>query len=273
MKKVKLIIVAVAMLGLVSSSAVYAAGFAPGEGLYIGAFAGVNTGIVQPKIATATAAENLSHPDSTFEAKEGGLALEGMEGGALVGYGYKMGDLYAGIEGEWATANTEFEVTSTAAFKVDTDGSGTINTSGEKDHKVLTIAAGTIVKAEKKWTGGAFGRLGVYINPTTLFAMRGGVLVSKFDVAYGTAFSETFYGGGPSVGASLESSITAIDPNLNLRIGAVYTDFLTAPISGIGTMINDGGTGTDAEVTGSALSARIGLTYSFFDVGSVAGLF
>ena len=38
MKKVKLIITVAAMLGLVSSSTVYADGFAPGEGLYIGAF-------------------------------------------------------------------------------------------------------------------------------------------------------------------------------------------------------------------------------------------
>jgi len=50
MKKVKLIIAAVAVLALVSSSAVYADGFAPGEGLYVGAFVGAGTGIVQPKV-------------------------------------------------------------------------------------------------------------------------------------------------------------------------------------------------------------------------------
>ena len=88
---------------------------------------------------------------------------------------------------------------------------------------------------------------------------------------YGTAFSETFYGGGPSVGASLESTLTAVDPNLNVRIGAVYTDYLTAPVSGIGTMLNADQTGAEAnsEVTGSGLSARIGFTYSFFDANSL----
>ena len=50
MKKVKLIIAAVAMLSLASSSAVYADSFAPGEGLYIGAFGGGAMGIVQPKV-------------------------------------------------------------------------------------------------------------------------------------------------------------------------------------------------------------------------------
>ena len=91
-------------------------------------------------------------------------------------------------------------------------------------------------------------------------------------MAYGTAFSETFYGGGPSVGASLESSVTAIDPNLNLRIGAVYTDYLTAPVSGISTITAtrpETGSTTNSEITGSGLSARIGLTYSFFDVNSL----
>ncbi|SVB93196.1 uncharacterized protein METZ01_LOCUS246050, partial [marine metagenome] len=133
------------------------------------------------------------------------------------------------------------------------------------------IPAGTVVRAEKKWTGGMSGRLGFYVNPTTLFALRGGVLVSKFDVAYGTVFSETFYGGGASVGASLESTLTAVDPNLNLRIGAIYTDYLTAPVSGIGTMTETGeaGSTTNSEITGSGLSARIGLTYSFFDVNSL----
>ncbi|SVD76830.1 uncharacterized protein METZ01_LOCUS429684, partial [marine metagenome] len=52
MKKVKLIMAVVAMLGLFSSSTVYADGFGPGEGLYIGAFGGGGMGIVQPKVTT-----------------------------------------------------------------------------------------------------------------------------------------------------------------------------------------------------------------------------
>jgi hypothetical protein len=270
MKKVKLIIASVALLGLVYSATVHADGFAPGEGLYIGAFGGINTGIVQPKVAsTVGAAENTSHSSGTFEATEGGLALEGIEGGVLAGYGYKMGDLYAGIEGEWAGGDTEFKLTSSQAIQISSQGSGTCNSGTDACQYI--IAAGTVVSAEKKWTGGLSGRLGYYVNPDTLFSVRGGVLVSKFDVAYGTTFSETFYGGGPSVGASLESTLSAIDPNLNLRMGAVYTDYLTAPISGIGTMIatDDAAASTNSEITGSGLSARIGLTYSFFDANSL----
>ena len=271
MKKIKLIIASAAMLCLTASPAVYADSFAPGEGLYLGAFVGLNTGIVQPKVVSTEDADDPSgsSPSATFEAAEGGLGLQGIEGGALVGYGYKMGDLYAGIEGEWAAGDTEFELTSTSTIQLRSAGQGaTADSQGSQEY---TIAAGTIVSAKKKWTGGMFGRVGYYVNPDTLFAVRGGVLVSKFDVKYGSIFSETFYGGGPSVGASLESRITALDPNLSVRMGAVYTDYLTAPVSGIGTMVqnSEGGGTSNSEVTGSGLSARIGLSYSFFDVNSL----
>jgi len=130
------------------------------------------------------------------------------------------------------------------------------------------------IEATKEWTGGMFGRLGVYINKDTLLAFKGGVLVSKFEVKTtgSTDYSEDFYGGGPSFGASLESRVTAVDPNLSIRMGAVYTDFLTASVFGIGTKTATSianRKGHDSEVTGSALSARIGLQYSFFDANSL----
>jgi len=255
MKKIKLLITAVAMVGLVSSSVASADGFAPGEGLYLGGFGGVGTGVVQPKVTTATT--DTSGLGGTFEATEGGLGLTGFEGGGWIGYGYKMGDVYAGLEGEYATGDVEFKLTSDTGIQV--------NPSDEQTESI------TEVKATKNWTGGAFGRLGLYVNDDTLFSVRGGVLVSEFDVSY-TGFSETFYGGGPSVGASLTSRIAAIDPNLGIRIGAVYTNYLTAPVSGLGAAnpaTTSDGKSSNSEVTGSALSARVGLTYSFFDVNSL----
>ena len=281
MKKVKLIIASVAMLGLVSSSIAFADGFAPGEGLYVGAFAGGAMGIVQPKVVTQggvtggvlnnSNAVPLNSPRTideagnsggTYEAADGGLGLAGFEGGGTLGYGYRMGDLYAGIEGEMAYGDVEFKLTSASPIQI---GGGTSHTTR------VTIQT---VEATKDWTGGAFGRLGFYVNKDTLLAFSGGVLVSKFDVKTtgSTDYSETFYGGGPSIGASLESSITAIDPNLSIRMGAVYTDFLTASVFGIGGNV---GTNTpnrqghNSELTGSALSARIGLQYSFFDANSL----
>jgi len=269
MKKVKLIIAAVAMMGLVSSSAAYADGFAPGEGLYLGAFVGAGTGIVQPKVTTngSTRSEIREggadgHAGGTFEATDGGLALAGIEGGGLLGYGYKMGDLYAGIEGEMAAGDVKFKLTSLSPITL---------SGSAKDGNHVTLST---VEATKEWTGGMFGRIGIYINSDTLLAFRGGVLVSKFEVKTtgSTSYSENFYGGGPSFGGSLESRLSAIDPNLSVRIGAVYTDYLTASVFSLGT--NNGsmdttGTGHDSEVTGSSLSARVGLQYSFFDANSL----
>jgi len=281
MKKVKLIIASVAMLGLVSSSTAFADGFAPGEGLYVGAFAGAAMGIVQPKIVTQggvtggvlnqSLAVPLNAPRTideagnaggTYEAADGGLGLAGFEGGGTLGYGYRMGDLYAGIEGEMAAGDVTFKLTSADPIQI---GGGTSHVTRK------TIQS---IEATKDWTGGMFGRLGFYVNPDTLLAFRGGVLVSKFEVKTtgSTNYTEDFYGGGPSFGASLESRITAIDPNLSVRMGAVYTDFLTASVFGIGgntpTNVADR-KGHDSEVTGSALSARVGLQYSFFDVNSL----
>jgi len=269
MKKIKLLIAAVAVIGLVSSSSASADGFAPGEGLYIGVFGGGGMGIVQPKVTTygntsATAGADVAgeekdkHEGGTWTMQDGGLGLEGIEGGGWMGYGYKMGDVYAGLEGEYAASDTKFKL----------DGDAVEFTDG------VTL---TGVEATKEWTGGMFGRLGFYVNDDTLLSFRGGVLVSKFEVKTtgSTNYSENYYGGGPAFGASLTSRIAAIDPNLSIRLGAVYTDYLTASVFGIGSNVSKGVNssahrgGHDSEVTGSALSARIGLAYSFFDVNSL----
>ena len=262
MKKVRLIIAAAAILSLVSGSAVQAGGFAPGEGLYVGAFVAGSSGIVQPKVTTNGSDDSLvqagPHQGATFQTTDGGLGMVGVEGGGMVGYGYKMGDLYAGLEGEMAAGDVTFKLTSSEAITIGSTTDKTIQT----------------IEATKEWTGGMFGRLGYYLNPDTLLAFKGGVLVSKFAVKTtgSTDYSEDFYGGGPSFGVSMDSRISAIDPNLSLRIGAVYTDFLTASVFGIGG--NDptntaNRSGHNSEVTGSAMSARVGLNYSFFDINSL----
>jgi len=253
MKKVKLIFAVAVMLGLFSSSAVSADGFAPAEGLYLGIFGGGGMGIVQPKIATngsigtdPAASQGSFHEGGTFEATDGGLGLAGFEGGGLLGYGYRMGDMYIGLEGEYAAGDVKFKLTSDRNVEL----------TGSETEGHLTYI--TSVTAEKVWTTGGFGRIGIYINPDTLLAFKGGVLISKFDVRTegDTTYSESFYGGGPSVGASLESRIAAIDPNLSIRLGAVYTDFLTANVFSIGANQSNNNANHSAhnsEVTGSAL--------------------
>jgi len=279
MRKLKLVIAAVAMLSLVSGSAAYADGFAPGEGLYIGAFGAGDMGMTQAKVATqgvstgggaATALAGTRHDGGTFENTDGGFGLSGLSGGGMLGYGYKMGDLYAGIEGEYAAGSSKFKVTSSVDLELQ-GGQDGVQCPGCEATQTITA-----IEAEKVFTGGMFGRIGYYLNQDTLLSFRGGVLLSKFDVTItGTpGYSESYYGGGPSFGASMESRVSAIDPNLSLRIGAVYTDFLTASVFGIDDNDSLGNSdpdrsGHNSEVTGHGLSARIGIQYSFFDVNSL----
>jgi len=255
MKKIKLIIMAVAALGLASSSAVYAGGYAPGEGLYVGAFVGHSAGHVSAKVvATEIDGQATAATDSTVEIKDGGLALNGVDGGGWLGYGYKMGDLHVGLELDAAGGGGKFKVTSSKALEVGT-GNATTTTLTE-------------VSADMKWNTGAVGHIGYYLNQDTLFSLRGGITAAKFEVKW-NGITEEFYGGGPRYGASIQSRLSGIDPNLSIRLVADYVDFMTAPVSGIGTIDNDSDGSTNSEVSGAMYNTRIGLVYSFFDVGSL----
>ena len=260
MKKI-LMIAAAAILSLAASPSVYAADFAPGEGMYLGAFVGHAAGHVSAKVEgtdyTGTAClESLTCTTSnTLEIKDGGLALNGVEGGGWIGYGYKMGDLYVGFEGDFAGGGGKFKIKSDEAIITE-------NTNGTVSRTMSEVSA------EMKWSGGASGRIGYYINDDTLFAVRAGISAAKFNVEYGSA-SENFYGGGPAFGASLQSRISAIDPNLSIKLAANYVDYMTAAVSGIGTVDNDEDVRRNAEVSGAAYNARLGIVYSFFDVNSL----
>jgi hypothetical protein len=264
MKKIKLIMAATAMLCLTASPAVYADGFAPGEGMYLGAFVGHAAGHVSAKVVAnensgaSTGGRDGTLTTTTIEINDGGLALNGMEGGGWIGYGYKMGDIYIGFEGDFAGGGGKFEITADNPIQVRKDtttasGTGRINISK--------------ASAEMKWSGGAAGRLGYYVNPDTLFTVKAGISAAKFDVEYGVE-SESFYGGGPRFGAALESRLSAIDPNLSVKLAANYVDYMTAPVSVIGN-IKAGGSDANSEVSGAAYNARLGIQYSFFDVNSL----
>jgi len=263
MKKVKLIIAAVAMLGLVSiaSTTALADAFAPGEGVYAGLFVGHSAGHVSAK----TAVEEGNHSDptnadggttTTFEVNmnDGGLGLEGVEGGGYLGYGYKLGDGYIGFESDYAGGGAQFNITSGRAAEFGVTDAETYVTADKLD-------------VETQWTAGGGARIGYYLSPTTLLSIKGGIAASKFDVEVGTS-SESFYGGGPRVGMAVESAITAIDPNLSVRLSWDYTDYLTVPVSGVGTLVEGKGN-VDTEITGAMYNARFGIQYSFFDVNSL----
>lgn len=70
------------------------------------------------------------------------------------------------------------------------------------------------------------------------------------------------------MGVAIESALTAIDPNLSVRLSWDYTDYLTVPVSGVGTIVEGKGN-VDTEVSGGMYNARFGIQYSFFDVNSL----
>jgi len=259
MKKVKLIIATVAFLGLATSPTVYADSFAPGEGMYIGAFVGHAAGHVSAKVKATEMAGQCgfsctTSTTSTVEITDGGLALNGVEGGGWLGYGYKMGDLYVGFETDFAGGGGK--------FKVDSDK--LLDTTNND----VTVANLGSVSAEMEWSGGAAARLGYYVNQDTLFAIKMGISAAKFEAKWGSE-SEKFYGGGPALGASLQSRISAIDPNLSIKLAANYVDYLTAPVKSIGSISSDSDNTTKSEVSGAAYNARLGVAYSFFDMNSL----
>jgi len=255
MRGIKLLIAAVAMLSLVSSSAVYADGFAPGEGLYVGAYVGTGTAIVQPKVSSI---EGISG-NLTAEATEGGAAMFGMQGGGWVGYGYKMGDLYLGWDMDFAGSGEEFKLTSDTGIELAVSDD--------------TAAQITAITAQRNWRGGGAARIGYYVNGDTLLTFKGGIHASEFEITDSRtlrSISDTVNAGGWQFGVGLESRLAVIDPGLSVRLEATYDEYLTAPVSGLGNAAGHGGDmGHDSEVTGSGTNARIGLQYSFFDVNTL----
>ena len=224
---------------------------APGEGFYVGAFIGHGTGVLQAKVNTLAIGGTVQQsPAATYETDRGGLGLSGIQGGGWAGWGIKTADdLYFGTEMSFAGSDEKIKLTSSADLS-----------DGE------TSAAITSASAQRNWVAGGSVRVGYYVNKDTLFALSGGIAVSQFDVSIGDD-DNTYYAGGPQMGASITTNLSKIDPNLGLRVEFVYTDYLTAESNGFdGPNVNGAGTSgsnNDSELTGSDQAGRIGLTYRF----------
>ena len=225
------------------------AGQAPGEGFYTGAFVGHGSGIIQPKVTILDADDGGAQGTSsqTFDTDRGGLGLSGIQGGGWLGWGMKTADdVYFGAEIHFAGSDEKIELTSSADLSAPADNSGSV----------------TSATASRNWVGGGAARLGYYVNKDTLFALSGGVAISQFDVDFGSS-SATYYAGGPQVGASIETNLSKIDPNLGLRMEFAYTNYLTADINGQNDANGKASKNNDSELTGTDSAGRIGITYRF----------
>jgi hypothetical protein len=222
------------------------------EGMFAVAFIGYGSG------TASTEVQALDGQDAgTFSIERGGLGLTGIQGGAWLGWGLRTSDdLYFGAEISGAGSDEKFEVTSTKGFSGDV-AAGASQGSGV-----------TAIEIQRLWTAGGALRVGYYVNQDTLFALKVGVAVSAINVDFvgGASSEETYFAGGPQVGASLETKLSKIDPNLSLRLEWTYTDFLTADVGGQdGTPQGSVGTESsiNATVTGTDTASRIGIKYNF----------
>ena len=190
------------------------------------------------------------------ETDRGGLGLEGIQGGGWLGYGLKTADdIYVGFDISGMASDEQIKL-STDALK------------GQSEAEAENNTAITEISAKRKWSAGGALRVGYYINPDTLFALKGGIAVSEIETKIG-GVTKDYYAGGPQFGGSIDTRLSKIDPNLSIRMEAVITDYLTADIlgggdDGVGRKTGD--TGYDAELTGVDVAARIGVTYNF-DLG------
>ena len=248
MKQNKTLIFAAAALiaaSFVATPKANADGLAPGEGFYAGVFVGMGMGILQADVSSSTVNDDTIKTN-TYDIDRGGIGFSGIQGGGWLGWGMKTADdLYVGGEISFLGSDEKFELTSSSGISQGDDGADI-----------------TSVSAQRNWSGGGAIRVGYYVNADTLFSIKGGVAVSEFDVDLGVT-SESYYAGGPQMGASIETRLSKIDPNLSLRIEGVVTDYLTADF------LNNSGGGISAgssyaaELTGTDMASRIGVQYSF----------
>ena len=261
MNQKKLILFAAASFmlaaSLVAAPKAKAEGLAPGEGFFAGAFVGFGTGILQAKVTALdnTVGGNSNNTEAgTFESSRGGLGLSGIQGGGWAGWGMKTADdLYFGAEISAAGSDEKIKLTSSKGLNVN-DGTSRASAA---------VGNITSLTAHRMWVAGGALRVGYYVNKDTLFALKGGVAISQFDVDIGSS-SEQYYAGGPQVGGSIETRLSKIDPNISLRMEFVYTDYLTADVLGkVGQGSRGAGTGGDTELTGHDSAGRIGVQYSF----------
>ena len=107
--KVTLGVAAIGLCSLILSP-IAKADPAPGEGAYLGAFVGFGSGMIQAKVERLEGGTASNDDANTYEIKNGGLGLSGIQGGGYGGWGLKTADdLYFGFEiGKTAIKEVKF---------------------------------------------------------------------------------------------------------------------------------------------------------------------
>ena len=246
MKKRDSWIVALAVAALLIGVQTVQAG-APADGGYVGIQGGFGTAIVDAKTTDNSTGSGESSRDGTaFSFAEGGLGMDGASYGAFMGYGFRMGSLYVGFEvsGDWSSIQID-----PGTFTINAK----VNDDGMSDGNSITQAS-----AELAFTGGVNGRIGYYLNPTTLFTLSGGLVGSQFDVSWDNA-SEEYWDPGVRYGVGMES---ALFDDIAVRLNWSIIDYYNAEVFGIGSVSETPGS-PSVEIQPIMSVAHLGLVYTF----------
>ncbi len=217
------------------------------DGAYVGIQGGYGAAVVG---ATTTdndgAATTRSSDSQAFTMLDGGIGMDGGSYGAFMGYGFRMASFYVGAEVTSNWSDMEFNP---GAFTIDPDSKGTNGTAGS------TITGG---KASLEYTAGVSGRLGFYLNPSTLFVLNGGLSGSQFEVTW-DGQSEEYWDPGASYGVGIESTLF---DGVAVRLNWTITDYYDAEVFGIGALTEKPGN-VSVEIQPSMSVAHLGLMYTF----------
>ena len=223
---------------------------APGDGANIGVFGGYGTATVGGKFTDLDSTTGSGADE--FKIDDGGLGAEGAEYGVTVGYGLRMGVLHAGIEGEAAWSDIKIKVSIADGFNPNKGAVG--------DGSAGNI---TSASAEMERSYAATARLGYYLSPASLFYIRGGGVVSLFDVKYG-ADQKEYWAPGVRLGAGMESTLGG---GLSVRVEGMHNNYYNANVQRIGKIAQggsgDANSGVKVELYPSSFVARVGVTYNF----------
>ena len=215
------------------------------DGAYLGIQGGYGAAIIDAQTTDNDGAP-ASGDSQTFGFVDGGIGMDGGSYGAILGYGFRMANVYVGAE---VTSNWSELAFNPGNFTIDPDKTSNTGQAG------TTITDG---KASLEYTAGVSGRLGYYVNPATLFVLNAGLSGSQFEVTW-DGQSEEYWDPGTSYGVGIESTLF---DGVAVRLNWTFTDYYDAEVFGIGS-ITSGGDNVNVEIQPSMSVAHLGLLYTF----------
>ena len=217
------------------------------DGAYLGVKGGFGTSIVDASVT----ANRTTTDANGFSFADGGLGLDGASYGAFMGYGFRMSSLYAGFEvgGHWSNMKLD-----PGTFTIKNVGTSTNATAAAQSGNNAVSQA----SAELAFTGSVAGRLGYYLNPSTLFVLNGGLVGSQFDVSW-DGQAEEYWDPGTAYGVGIESTVF---DGVAVRLNWQFVDYYDAEVFGIGSFNERPGT-MSVEIQPTMNVAHLGLIYTF----------